>query len=580
MTYLSSGAALAVWQKMSRKLGLGAPISILMMLCIVGMLVFELRRSYQSTTEDAERSVQNLTRVLAEQTERTFQSIDLTLQTIVDELQDNRHLAPNDLNFRGELLRRLGALPYVRALFVIGPDGFIVHDTDYPATPRVSLADRPYFSVHKNNPLFGLQIAKPLRSRSLGIWFAALTRRIEDSEGGFNGVVVAAVEPLYFEQFYRQLWVGDGTIALFLQDGTLLARSPKSEDAMTKSFHSVEPFRSQLGQKPQGYDWSTSPIDGVERVAGYQKLKNVPLVVLVTVNAADALQPWISHAVVLVIGAAILLVVLATLEWLSREHHRREELAIRQLAQGQRLETVGRFSSGLAHDLGNLERVVRSAVLLLRPAVKDQIDAVNILDEIDFTLASARDMIRQLLAYARSNELRPEPVELNALIAASLSICRRAAGPGIEVTVSPGRVAATCLIDAIQMQAALVNLIINSRDAMPAGGTIWIDLHVVEPGTDQPWAQVTVRDQGGGMSPDVLKHAFDPFFTTKKREQGNGLGLAQVRDFVIRSGGQIEISSIEGQGVSVRLRLPLTSIHSPQKNEALGVIGGGVVVDE
>src|SRR5688572_8043982 len=135
--------------------------------CALPIFAFELWRSYTMTRQNAERSVQNLTHVIAEQTARTIQSVDLSLQSIVHDLEHNPALADNDAGFRADLLRRLAALPYVRALFVIEPDGYISHDSDFPTTPRVSLADRTYFRAHRDDPAAGLYISHPLQSRSL-----------------------------------------------------------------------------------------------------------------------------------------------------------------------------------------------------------------------------------------------------------------------------------------------------------------------------------------------------------------------------------------------------------------------------
>jgi hypothetical protein len=187
-------------------------------LLVIGILLLvalELRQTYSEAARRGEEDARNLVHVLAEQTERTFQAVDLTLLGVRDALAAAPGMPDNDVRFRDALKERLAALPYVRALYVIGPDGFITHDTDYPSTPRVSLADRPYFKAHQENPAVGLHVERPLRSRSVGVWFVSFSRRINRPDGSFGGTVVAAVEPRYFEHFYSGLSVGqDGFIAL------------------------------------------------------------------------------------------------------------------------------------------------------------------------------------------------------------------------------------------------------------------------------------------------------------------------------------------------------------------------------
>ena len=170
----------------------------------------EVWRSWHQATVAAERSTAGLVHLLAEQTERTIQAIDFTLIGMRDALLVASGLAPNDPAYRAALKERLDSLPYVRGLFVVGPDGYIIHDTKYAPTQQVNFADRPYFQVHRQNPGLGLHIGPPLRSRFVGVWFVSLSRRIDNPDGSFGGIVVAAVEPHYFKRFYEGLPMEEG----------------------------------------------------------------------------------------------------------------------------------------------------------------------------------------------------------------------------------------------------------------------------------------------------------------------------------------------------------------------------------
>lgn len=530
--------------------------AIMLALAVCGLVALELWRSYREARDLAERNVQNLVHVLSEQTARTFQSVDLSLLSIASDLADHPALADNDADFRFRLRERLHSLPYVRALFMIGADGFITHDTDYPTTPHVSLADRPYFLAHKDDASIGLYFGRPLKSRSVGVWFISLSRRIKTPEGGFGGIIVAAVEPLYFEAFYRQLWVGNGAVSLLLQDGTLLARSPRRDDAIGKSFASWEPFRSQLSKADQGAAWSTSPIDFVPRLVGFQRVAGTPLVMLVSLNQDDIIQPWRAHATVLVIGAAIMLVMLAFFETLARWYRRRDRRTREALEQAERLEAIGRFAGGVAHDFGNSLRIIRSAFSLLRPMVENKPEATTLLDKADQSVADARELIEQLLSFSRSQALHPSPYDLNALISSVLPILKQVVGPRIDIGFHPAQTEVVCLVDSARFKAAIVNLILNSRDAMESSGAISIRVRAnaaLASEERERWAEVFVHDDGPGMPPDVVRHAFDPFFTTKEIGRSNGLGLSQVFGFIEQSGGRIDISSKEGEGTTVKL---------------------------
>ncbi|WP_262268421.1 hybrid sensor histidine kinase/response regulator [Microvirga yunnanensis] len=540
--------------------------AVVLALGILLLGTLELLQSYKEAAVRGEEDARNLADVLAEQTERTFQAVDFTLVGIRDALAAAPGMPGNDARLRETLKQRLKDLPYVRALYVIGPDGFIAHDTDYPSTPRVSLADRPYYKAHQQDPALGLHVEQPLRSRSVGVWFVSFSRRINRPDGSFGGIVVAAVEPRYFERFYRGLSVGEeGFIALLLRNGTLLARSPAAEEAIGKSFAAVEPLNTHLSRSPQGIFWGTSPIDGMTRVIGYRALDTVPAVVNVGLARQTVLRPWREHAVVVSISAAILLGLTGALIVLVQKGRRREQAEQARLSQAQRLEGLGRIAGGIAHDLGNTIRIMQSTFRLLRPSLADRPDALSLVKDADQTLKGATAMIEHLLAFARRQELRPEITVIDQRIEGFAPILRQAVGPRITLDLRLSAMGHAARLDPVQLEATLLNLVLNARDAMPDGGTIIVETTGIDrpsdPGgrraydADRRWVQVTVTDPGIGMPPAVLERAFDPFFTTKGH--GNGLGLSQVLGFVQQSSGDVELESREGRGTIVRLLFPV-----------------------
>jgi len=172
----------------------------------VGIVYLERVRVIEEETTRAER----LVHVLERQTARTFQAVDLTVGGIADALIVAPALSRHDPDFKDALRRKLEAMPFVRNLYVVGVDGFATQDTNHPRTPHVSAADREYFRVHRDDPSVGLYISPPLVSRAFGTWFISLSRRVSGRDGRFAGVAVAAVEPRYFERFYRSLNLSPG----------------------------------------------------------------------------------------------------------------------------------------------------------------------------------------------------------------------------------------------------------------------------------------------------------------------------------------------------------------------------------
>jgi len=245
---------------------------------------------------------------------------------------------------------------------------------------------------------------------------------------------------------------------------------------------------------------------------------------------------------------------------------RRElEMAKEQLYQAQKLETVGQLTGGIAHDFNNLLTAVVGGLSLITEITADT--RVKRLAEIAIRAADrGAKLTSQLLAFARRQTLRPQPSDLNELITVFDALLRRAVGEttSIETKLDPELWVAE--VDQAQFQSALLNLIVNARDAMPDGGSLFIEtknvlldeggasaLTGIAPGT---YVVVSVRDTGCGMTDESRKRAIEPFFTTKEVGKGSGLGLSQVYGFARQSKGQLEIVSELGKGTTVRLYLP------------------------
>lgn len=259
--------------------------------------------------------------------------------------------------------------------------------------------------------------------------------------------------------------------------------------------------------------------------------------------------------------------------------------AEQQLLQAQKLEAIGHLTGGLAHDFNNILGIIIGSLDLVVPALEGAQER----ELVGAALTAAHrgaEVTRALLAVARKRILKPQPTDVNLLIDELAPLLRQTAGKRIEVSFSPNAIEAVCNIDPGGLNNALVNLVINARDAMPRGGRIVVYAYStdilpgaliaplrLEPGT---YVVIGVDDTGSGMSPDVAQHAFDPFFTTKTRGQGTGLGLAMVYGFARQSGGAARIQSTPRKGTSVQILIPacaepphaLPSQGTPGKQDA------------
>jgi signal transduction histidine kinase/FixJ family two-component response regulator len=249
--------------------------------------------------------------------------------------------------------------------------------------------------------------------------------------------------------------------------------------------------------------------------------------------------------------------------FLDRTEQRQAEQA---LIQAQKLEALGQMTGGVAHDFNNLLTVIIGAASLLRRAVGKDAQALQRIDMVVLAAERGARLVQQLLAFARRQPLEPEIVNLGNLMNEILPLIRRAVGERIVVEcVSSGGLWNTN-IDAVQFQTAVLNLAINSRDAMPEGGKLTIEVcnaalddvyaahnAEVEPGQ---YVMFAITDTGKGMDAATALRALDPFFTTKPVGEGTGLGLPQVYGFVKQSGGHLKIYSELGEGTTIKLYLP------------------------
>ena len=235
--------------------------------------------------------------------------------------------------------------------------------------------------------------------------------------------------------------------------------------------------------------------------------------------------------------------------------------AEKQLRQAQKIESIGQLTGGIAHDFNNLLMVIQGGLSLLdRPGSPERRE--RILDGMRQATERGASLSRQLLAFARRQPLKAEPVDLSAQLAAMRELLDRSLRGDIHVTTQFGDDLWAVLVDPAELELVLLNVCVNARDAMPGGGTIAIRAEnardVREGALQGDFVVLSVTDNGTGMPPAVLARVFEPFYTTKDVGQGSGLGLPQVHGFAEQSGGAVQIESTVGEGTRVTLILPKT----------------------
>lgn len=255
-----------------------------------------------------------------------------------------------------------------------------------------------------------------------------------------------------------------------------------------------------------------------------------------------------------------------------------------QLVQAQKMEAVGQLAGGVAHDFNNLLTVINGYTELLMDSADREDPKYGLLDEIRKAGEHSASLTRQLLAFSRKQVLAPRLIDLNEVIRGTEKMLKRLIGEDVSLTTALSPDLMSVHADPAQIEQVLLNLAVNSRDAMPQGGKLTIETRNVA--IDEAYARthpdarlgphvmIAVSDTGVGMGPEVKRHLFEPFFTTKGLGRGTGLGLAVVHGIVKQSGGHIEVYSETSLGTSFKIYLPYRAGVDSTESESEAVSEG------
>ncbi len=238
-----------------------------------------------------------------------------------------------------------------------------------------------------------------------------------------------------------------------------------------------------------------------------------------------------------------------------------------QLQQALKMKAVGQLTGGIAHDFNNLLQVVMGNIEMIIEQMPPDSSVAAQAAVAKAASERGADLIRRLMAFSRQQPLQPKVFDRNHMVTEMSEIARRTTGEDISIRTHLAAGLRPVYLDRVQAEAALLNLAINARDAMPDGGNLFIEPWAIVPTGDEASQQLELppgryvllsdTDTGSGMSPDVLAHAVEPFFTTKEVGKGTGLGLSMTYGFVKQSGGDVKIYSEQGSGTAVKLYLPV-----------------------
>jgi PAS domain S-box-containing protein len=260
-----------------------------------------------------------------------------------------------------------------------------------------------------------------------------------------------------------------------------------------------------------------------------------------------------------------------------REAELKLEQVQKQLAESQKLDALGQLTGGVAHDFNNLLMIISGSIHTLKKGVGSDAKLQRAVSAIEGAAKRGAALTSQLLTFARRQSVNPQIINFAERIDAVREVLDTGVGGAVRLQFDIDRNIWPVMVDVGELETALINLVINARDAMPAGGTIVVAAHNRDSSgapDEGDYVAITVRDWGVGIPPDLLDKVFDPFFTTKPIGKGTGLGLSQVHGFAHQAGGKVEVTSKLGKGTQVTILLPRAN-PSVQLDGVDGVKGNG-----
>jgi signal transduction histidine kinase/CheY-like chemotaxis protein len=536
--------------------------------------------SYRSTDALADERIERSLDVLQEQALKVFQSMHLALDTIdymVAGLSETE-IRANEQRLHMRLRQIQSALPEVQSIWIFGPTGHPqVITRDYPAPYAEDYAALDYFAVPRDGPA-GVYVGGIHQSVSGGQPYFSFNRARRDAQGKFVGVIEMSLLPSNFSQFYAHLLSGEGLqFALVRDDGIMLARYPPISRDVRLDEHSG--FHRSIAANPAGgFYTSVGGNDNVERRVGTRRLPGFPIYVIAGIDTTQIRNEWMgSMAMHLIFGIPATLFLFLTLLAVLRRTRRLyaetdQRLAAEEtLRQSQKLDAIGHLTGGVAHDFNNLLTIIIGNLETAQRLLESWTDAMHLklaqrIGNAMHGAERAAALTKRLLAFARQQPLNPAAIDVNRLLNGLADFLRRALGEDVSLEIVGAGGVWPVEADPGELEAAILNLAVNARDAMPDGGTLTIETANaylddgycrqypdVRPGQ---YVQVCVTDSGTGMNRAIIERAFEPFFTTKQAGQGTGLGLSQVYGFVKQSGGHVKIYSEVGEGSTIKMYLP------------------------
>jgi signal transduction histidine kinase/DNA-binding response OmpR family regulator len=543
--------------------------TVVLIATIAGGNLFFLNDLRSSLLLATESGLSRHSLMLAEQTDRSFKSVDLVLSGIADHI--GRQGATDAASYHRLMSRyetflmlkeKISGLPHVEAVTLIDAKGTLINFSRSWPIPDVSVTDRDYYMVLKDDPKLESFISTPVRNRATATWNIYVARRLNGPDGAFLGLVLGAVSMDYFANFFGTTVTGPGnSVSMVRDDATLLARFPLSAD-----IGGAVSMTAQRALNAGGIVRETSPTDREPRIVAARQLANYPVAIAVSQTEESALVEWRRMATLLGVTSAgcCLLIVIAALViarwWRDRDRAMRTAQAASDAkssflaVMSHEIRTPMNAVLGLAAELLStpLSDEQRRSVVAMHGAGDNLLNLLN--DILDFSKLEAGRLSFEAIAFS------PETVVDNAVSV----IGPRASAKSLAMkTVREAALPQALVGDAGRVRQVLLNLLSNAVKFTERGEVV-VAIRCLARDAGHATIEWSVTDTGIGIPPEGIKDLFQDFSqadtSISRRFGGSGLGLSICKRLIEQMGGEISVVSAPGQGSTFRfsLALPIT----------------------
>ena len=538
-------------------------------------LGYQLAISYSRVIETHETQALNLARALRQHADSVLRQAELAMQSLGIDPDSSRLILPAEPHILHEHLRRvvLGSLAF-DGIGVVGADGRVQNSSQSMQPVPVDLSDRDYFRTHQTRQDAGLVIGEPVESRPSGRWIIPVSRRADNPDGSFAGVVSARLRPEYFEEFLRAL--NADVAAITRIDGTVLARHPGGPVYVGRTTGSAAPLIARTRLAPEGTYHAASVFDGILRIVGYQVSGRYPFVVIAAFDREVALAGWRAERDRAIFLAITLVALCLGFGAFAIQRARREAALTAEATAARREAEAARFTAEeadrakseflahMSHELRTpLNAVIGFGEILSKEMFGQHSNDRYLEYSRNVVLAGGHllRIINSILDLAKVTagkwELDETPVSLHAVIDDALVLVQeRTLSAGVSIDVEVPDELPRLMADSRVLLQIMLNLVINAVKVSKPGSTVRIIAAVSEDGG----VAFQVADTGIGLSPDDIERVLKPFGhpadRAHRKASDTGLGLILSRMFAELHGGSLSIQSQVSVGTTVTIRFP------------------------